>query len=192
MPPHCDTIDGPVVQAAKKALELGNVNIILPWVYKDGETEVREAFKQAQSVRNLKKETATKLADLWFFETVVRIHREGENAPYTGLKPAGLDFGPVLPKVDKIIEIGDPSELIRFLQDSIENSIREKFEHIQHTKNYDLNDVDSARKYVNTYLGFALYSHHLFENINSEVHAAEVEEEAAEKDRKKANTGHQH
>jgi len=105
MPPHCDTIDGPVVQAAKKALELGNVNIILPWVYKDGETEVREAFAQTQAVRNLKKETATKLADLWFFETVVRIHREGENAPYTGLIPAGLDFGPVFPKVDKVLKL---------------------------------------------------------------------------------------
>jgi hypothetical protein len=29
MPPHCDTLDGPVVKAAKRALEAQNVNLIL-------------------------------------------------------------------------------------------------------------------------------------------------------------------
>ena len=40
MPPHCDSMDGPVVKAAKRALDLGNVNLILPYVPKEGEGEV--------------------------------------------------------------------------------------------------------------------------------------------------------
>jgi tetratricopeptide (TPR) repeat protein len=37
---------------------------------------------------------------------VVRIHRAGEGAPYTGLKPAGLSEGPIIPIAEKAIEIG--------------------------------------------------------------------------------------
>ena len=40
MPPHCDTLDGPGVKAAKKAFETGNVNYVLPWVPKKAEKEV--------------------------------------------------------------------------------------------------------------------------------------------------------
>ena len=192
MPPHCDTLDGPVVQAAKKALDTGNVNLILPWVYAGGESELREAFEKAQAVRNINQHTATELADYWFFETAVRIHREGEGAAYTGLKPAGIDFGPILPIVDKSIETGNPKELIHTLQHAIEHSLEEKFEHVQHSKGYSINEVDAARKHVNAYLGLALYSHHLYENINAMVHAAEVEKNAAEKDNQNSPKGHHH
>lgn len=92
MPPHCDTMDGPVVKAAKRALETGNVNLILPWVPKKSEAELKKAFNKTLRVSKLGK-GATELADYWFFETAVRVHREGEGAPYTGLKPAGLDWG---------------------------------------------------------------------------------------------------
>ncbi len=89
MPPHCDTMDGPVVKAAKKALETGNVNLILPWVPKKAEGALKKAFGKALRTRKMGK-GAAELADYWFFETAVRLHRVGEGAPYTGLKPAGL------------------------------------------------------------------------------------------------------
>jgi len=87
MPPHCDTMDGPVVKAAKIALDKGNVNLILPWVPKRAEAELKKAFEKTLRARKLGKEAA-ELADYWFLETAVRLHREGEGAPYTGLKPA--------------------------------------------------------------------------------------------------------
>ena len=37
MPPHCDTMDGPVAKAAKRAQEEENVAINLPYVPKTGE-----------------------------------------------------------------------------------------------------------------------------------------------------------
>lgn len=82
MPPHCDTLDGPVVTAAKKALEAGDVKIILPYVPKEGEAEVNQAFDKVVKVRI--DPAAREVADLYFFETVVRIHRMGEGAPYEG------------------------------------------------------------------------------------------------------------
>ena len=70
-----------MIKAAKKALETGNVNYVLSWVYKGGEKVIREAFDKTTTVRMLGKKEAIELADLWFFETVVRIHREGEGTP---------------------------------------------------------------------------------------------------------------
>ena len=90
---HCDTLDGPVVIKAKEALEKRNVDLVLPWVSADKEGEVRKAFDLAVAVRG-KGPKEKELADTYFFETLVRVHREGEGAPYTGLKPAGLDLGP--------------------------------------------------------------------------------------------------
>jgi hypothetical protein len=93
---HCDGLDGPVVQLAIKALDSGNVNYVLPWVQENDEPEIRRAFEHAVSVRKLSPD-AKALADRHFFETLVRIHRAGEGAPFTGLKPAGRDLGPAIP-----------------------------------------------------------------------------------------------
>lgn len=46
---------------------------------------------------------ARQLADMHFFETLVRLHRAGEGAGFTGLKPAGRDLGPAIPAADKAL-----------------------------------------------------------------------------------------
>jgi len=51
MPPHCDTRDGPVVKAAKKALEAGNINYVLVWVPRESEKELREVFERTLRAR---------------------------------------------------------------------------------------------------------------------------------------------
>ncbi len=155
--------------AAKEALEKQNVNIILPWVHLEGEEEVKNAFKTALNVYNNGNEEAKKLAEYWFFETVVRIHREGEGAGYTGVKPAGLDPGPMVPKVDKALEDGDISEVIKYLQDAVAEEITDHFKHVMHSKDYDVNDVPSARKHINAYLHLTLYSHHLYHFIKNPI-----------------------
>ncbi|MBE0515873.1 MAG: hypothetical protein IBX41_00575 [Methanophagales archaeon] len=164
MPPHCDTMDGPVVMAAKRALETGNVNLILPGMPKKAEDELKKAFERTLRVRESGAE-AMELADYWFFETAVRLHREGEGAPYTGLKPAGLDWGPVVPRAEKAIEQGSAKEVIEFLQHIVEEELRERFRHAVAKKKYDVNDVDAAREFVQAMLGFILYSHHLYEYV---------------------------
>lgn len=175
MPPHCDTMDGPVVTAAKEALEKADIKIILPWATKSAEIEIKKAFDKTIFVRNLSKE-AKEVADIWFFETVVRLHRAGEGAPYTGLKPAGLSVGPVIPLIEESIEKNDIIKVIKFLQHEIEHQIKERFKDLLSKKEYDKNDVDSAREYVEAFLGLTLYSHHLYEFINKSEHHEGVEE----------------
>ena len=93
---------------------------------------------------------AAEVVDLWFFETAVRFHREGEGASFTGLKPAGLDWGPVVPLAEKDIEKEDPTETVEFLKGVVEEETRRRFQEVIHKKDYDLNDVDAARDYTET------------------------------------------
>jgi hypothetical protein len=85
---HCDSLDGPVVNAARAALTESNVNLVLIWVQPDDESAVKHTFEKTLAVRRLNAE-ARELADMYFFETLVRVHRAGEGAPYIGLKPGG-------------------------------------------------------------------------------------------------------
>ncbi len=162
MPPHCDTLDGPVVKAAKRALETGNVNFILLWVPKSAEEELRHAFEKAVKARKAGKE-AQEVADFWFFETAVRLHRAGEGMPYTGLKPAGLDEGPVVPRAEEAIEKGDGEDFIHFMVQGLKEEVQKKFDLVIARKNFNENDVDAAREYVEAYLGLVPWAHGLYD-----------------------------
>jgi len=167
MAPHCDTMDGPVVTAAEMALEMENVNYVLPYVPKEAEGELKYAFDKTLSVRELSEEAA-EIADYWFFETAVRLHREGEGKSYTGLKPAGLDWGPIVPKAEKAMEKEDPSETIEFLLFAVEEEVQRRFRKAVFRKDYDINDVEAARDYIDAMLDFILYSHHLYKYIKKD------------------------
>ena len=161
MPPHCDTRDGPVITAARMALETGNVNLALIWIPESAESELKEAFEKVTRVRKTSAE-AQELADEWFFETTVRLHRAGEGAPYTGLKPAGLDWGPAVPRAEKAIETGDATDAIGFILHTIEEDLQQRFKRVMSWKNYDVDDVKAGREFVQAYIEFVVYSHHLY------------------------------
>ncbi len=161
MPPHCDSMDGPVVTVARKALETENVNLILPYVPKEGETEVIQAFKKVLPLHK-QADGGREVADLYFFETVVRVHRAGEGAPYTGLKPAGLSEGPVIPVAEKAIETGSAEELKKVLCDIVTAEVQKRFDHMLHLKQHADENVDEAREYVEALLGLQVWSHKLY------------------------------
>jgi hypothetical protein len=160
-------MDGPVVKAAVAALEQRKVELVLPYVPAEGEQEVIRAFEQTVEVEPLAPE-ARKLADEWFFEKVVRIHRAGEGAPYTGLKPAGLGHGPVVPVAERAIETGDADELVALLTGMVEEAIRERFEHVMHRKAHANGDLALNRAYVEAMLGLEVWSHSIYEALRAE------------------------
>jgi hypothetical protein len=151
--------------AAKRALEAGNVNFLLPWVSEGDEAEIRAAFDNATAARAAAPTSAASIVDLWFFETAVRLHRKGENAPYTGLRPSGLDEGPIIPMAEKALETGNADELTQLLADSVKEEIQQKFEAAIAWQGYDVNDVKAGRKYVRNMLEFIFYAQHLCEFV---------------------------
>src|SRR5829696_7827932 len=170
MPPHCDSMDRPVVEAARKALDSGDVRSVLPFVPEEGEAEVTEAFEKVIKVRAHSPQ-AKDVADRHFFETVVRIHRAGEGAPFSGLKPAGLGHGPVVPVAEKAIEGGSAEELVKVLTETVEGQIRERFAHVTHLKREAAGKgVTEMRGYVEAMLGLEVYSHKLYECAHAAPH----------------------
>lgn len=153
---HCDGLDGPVVAAARKALASGDPNAVLIWVQTKDEAEVRRAFMVAVAVRKLNGQ-ARELADRYFFETLVRLHRAGEGAPYTGLKPAGRDLGPAIPLADSAVATGSAGNLAAFATKEVERGIHEKFADLQRKRNFRPNDLAAGREYVGSYVTFVHY-----------------------------------
>ncbi len=158
---HCDAVDGPVATAAVKALETRNVNLVLPCAPARAEPELSAAFQQALAVRG-KGPEAKALADRYFMETAVRLHRAGEGAPYTGLQPAGTDFGPAIPLAEKALETGKPDGLTAFMSDQVTHSIADRFRdatvHRLASKEPSTPaDVASARERVSGELAFIGY-----------------------------------
>ena len=167
MPPHCDSMDGPVVTAARAALEGEDVGLVLPYVAADGEEEILRAFDLAIKARTQGPE-ARIVADRFFFETVVRVHRAGEGAPFTGLKPSGLDVGPAIPIAERAIASDSPEELIAFLVNAVQTEIVDRFELLRDTRRSSDESVAAAREYVNAQLGLQVWSHKLYKQIKVE------------------------
>ena len=153
--PHCDTMDGPVITEAKIALEKGNVTPVLKWVRKDDEDEIKKAFEETLGVRKLSPQ-AKDLADMYFFETLVRVHRAAEGAGYTGLKPAG-QVEPVIAAADKAIESSPLDDLAKEISTLIMSGIRQRFNHVVETKKHTNESVEAGREYVAAYVEFVHY-----------------------------------
>jgi Family of unknown function (DUF6448) len=182
---HCDGLDGPVVRAARKALEAGNVSLVLIWVQEKNEAEIKGAFQKTLAVRKLSAE-AQELADMYFFETLVRLHRAGEGAPYTGLKPAGRDLDPAIPAADKALEDGAAEALLKLLTSTLHNGILEQFKQALAKKNFGKDDIRAGREYVEAYVTFIHYVERLYEAAQGPVggHHREFAADGEPKERK--------
>jgi hypothetical protein len=152
---HCDTLDGPVVVTARQALEKGDITPVLKWVRKEDEKEIRAQFDKTLEVRKQGKE-AKELADMYFFESLVRIHRAGEGAPYTGLKAAGT-VEPSVAAADKALESGSADDLVKLVTEAAAKGIRERFAHAAETKKHADHGVEYGRKFVAAYVELTHY-----------------------------------
>jgi hypothetical protein len=152
---HCDTLDGPVVATARVALEKGNVTPLLKWVRPDDEKEIKAAFDKTLAVRK-QGDRAKELADMYFFETLVRIHRAGEGAPYTGLKP-GEAIDPAVALADKALESGNADKLVNVLTGALADGIRERFHTALENQKHADENVTAGREFVESYVIFTHY-----------------------------------
>jgi hypothetical protein len=151
---------------------------VLPWVRPDDEAEIRHAFEHAQAVRELGAK-ARSLADRHFLETLVRIHRAGEGAPFTGLKPAGLDLGPAVPAADRALTTGSPEAVAKLLLDAVGAGLRERFRAAAEKRSFDPNDVAAGRRFVEAYVPYVHYVEKLWEAATGAAHGHYPEHAAA-------------
>lgn len=152
---HCDTLDGPVVTAARRAMEKDNANYILIWVKPENEDEIRKALKRARAKKKAAKtKTEKDKAEMELFEILVRIHREGEGAKYEGIKPAG-SVEPEIALADKAVEMGKLDDVLHHIhtQDNKE-IILHLFHKIKEKSHYNVDDVPAGREFIEAYVVF--------------------------------------
>lgn len=151
------------------------MNLVLPFVPVESEPELTAAFDQAATVRSQSPESQA-LTDLYFAETAVRIHRAGEGAPYTGLKPADTDFGPAIPAAAEALETGQIDALLALLSQEVEAGVTERFNHIAEMGAAPeapaaAEDVPAARERVSEELAFIGYIEAIYLAIEGGGHA---------------------
>ena len=171
---HCDTMDGPVIADAQKAISENNVNYVLKWVRPQDEAEIKYAFSLSMKVRVLGPE-ANELSDKYFFETLIRVHRNGEGVPFTGVKPSGTPIDEKILAADKSIGLGNLSPLKNLVAKDKMPELTERFEKVMSLKNFKVNDVAAGREYVEAYVQFFHFAEgeeecHDNHHMESEVH----------------------
>lgn len=171
---HCDTMNGPVIVTAKTALKKGDVTPVLKWVRREDEEEIRRVFQEVLKVRRNGSE-AKGLADRYFFETLVRLHRAGEGAPFTGLKLAEPDEG--VEAADKALETGVADGLVKSLTKAAEAGIRERFEKVLDKKQHADESVVAGREYVEAYITYVHFVERLHQDISGDKKEHEGHEE---------------
>ncbi len=160
---HCDSLDGPVLVEAKTALATDDVTPLLKWVPEEHEAEIRKVFKEVVAVRKKGKDVS-EVADRFFFETLVRIHRAGEGAPYTGLRPAGTT-APAVAAADKALDTGSVDALSAKIGNTVRDGIQKRFAHVTEKKKHANDSVEAGREYVAAYVEYV----HFIEGIHNMV-----------------------
>lgn len=180
---HCDALDGPVVIEAVAALKKADVTPVLKWVKKEHEDEIKAVFKKALAVRS-KGPEAQEIADRYFFETLIRLHRAGEGAPFTGLKPAGTIELSVA-AADKAIEAGSVDALAKQIGQAAEEAIRERFARLMEAKTHKDESIEAGREYVEAYVVYV----HFVEGLHNTITRGGAHDEHAGE---KGDEGHGH
>ena len=168
---HCDSMDGPVVADAQRALEEKDVNPILKWVRSEDEDQIQKVFEMTLAVR-VESSVARNVADRYFFETLVRIHRAGEGEAFTGLKPAG-SAEPGIVAADRALADGNIDQLANKLAESVKDAIKQRFAQAKAKRLLVDKSVAQGREYVEAYVQlthFVEAADHLVSNGASHKH----------------------
>jgi len=149
---HCDSYDGPVVKDALKALENNDPDLVLKWVDIKHEKEIKELFAKTIKYRTADKEIYSILKK-HFLETLVRVHREGEGEPYTGLKPAG-STKQIIQLTDTALDTNDIEGLLKKFNGHVNKILTQKFEKVATLDKVKNNSVQEGRDYVAAYVDY--------------------------------------
>ena len=149
---HCDSYDGPVIKDATKALETNNVNLVLKWITEEQEQEIIPLFNKAYSLKNGDEEVYA-IVEKYFFETLVRLHRETEGASYTGLKPAGTTKQ-IIQMTDKALEIRNADDFLIKFNSHIDKVVSEKYQKVAELDKSKDNSKKQGRTFVEAYVDY--------------------------------------
>lgn len=149
---HCDSYDGPVIKDAIKALENNNVDLVLKWITPEQEKQIISLFNKTYALKSHDKEVY-EIVEKHFFETLVRLHRETEGAPYTGLKPAG-STKQIIQMTDNALQEDDIEGFLTKLDNHLNKVVREKYQKVAELHKVKDNSTAQGRAFVKAYVDY--------------------------------------
>lgn len=153
---HCDGEDGPVITEARAAIEAGEVTPVLKWVPAGDEPTIRALFAMTLAVRG-ESDAARQVADQHFLETLVRLHRAHEGAPFTGILPSGTPVSPAIAKADAALASGEVDALADAVAEAVRAGIKERFAAAHTAQAHQGESVEAGRTFVQHYVSFVHY-----------------------------------
>lgn len=171
---HCDSYDGPVIKDALKALKQNKVELVLKWVEPKYEKEITAKFNQTLKLSGSNQEI-NKILETHFLETLVRLHREGEGEPYTGLKPAG-SVTPLIQMADHSIEKKDAETLVNAVNAHLGETLKARYEKVIELSKTKDQSVEKGRDYVAAYVAYT----HTLEGLEHLLHGTPHQEGAGQ------------
>lgn len=176
---HCDTMDGPAVKDAIKAMDSGNVNYALKWVQPKYEAEVSRAFRMSMKVKDINADTKN-LAEQYFFEILLRDHRAGEGVAFDGVKPHGWPVDERVKAADQSIALGNLEPLKGLVEPDKWPELQRRFQKVMSLKDFDVNRVEEGREYIEAYVQFFKFAEGEDEHHESHEHVEHYGHLAAE------------
>lgn len=166
---HCDTMDGPAVKDAIRAMDTGNVNYALKWVQPKYEAEVSRAFRMSMKVKDINADTKN-LAEQYFFEILLRDHRAGEGVAFDGVKPHGWPVDERVKAADQSIALGNLEPLKGLVESDKWPELQRRFQKVMSLKDFDVNHVEEGREYIEAYVQFFKFAEGEDEHHESHEH----------------------
>lgn len=166
---HCDTMDGPAVKDAIRAMDTGNVNYALKWVQPKYEAEVSRAFRMSMKVKDINADTKN-LAEQYFFEILLRDHRAGEGVAFDGVKPHGWPVDERVKAADQSIALGNLEPLKGLVEPDKWPELQRRFQKVMSLKDFDVNRVEEGREYIEAYVQFFKFAEGEDEHHESHEH----------------------
>lgn len=166
---HCDTMDGPAVKDAIRAMDTGNVNYALKWVQPKYEAEVSRAFRMTMKVKDINADTKN-LAEQYFFEILLRDHRAGEGVAFDGVKPHGWPVDERVKAADRSIALGNLEPLKGLVEPDKWPELQRRFQKVMSLKDFDVNRVEEGREYIEAYVQFFKFAEGEDEHHESHEH----------------------
>lgn len=162
---HCDLESGPVAVAAKQALKTNDVNKVLIWVSEEQEQELTATYRQAKAVY-AKGGASKTLAEQYFMENSVRLHRLAEGMSYTGLKPAQA-APEVIQIAERSLDTGNLAPTNDLLVSMTKDKVSHYFEQARAAQKQSNGDVTSGREAMDAYVRYVTFVEHLHETIEA-------------------------
>ena len=160
---HCDRVNGPVAVAAREALATGELDPALIWVGQEQEAELETAFEKSLEIYN-RDEAARKVAERYFMSTTVRLHREAEGMPFTGLKPAG-PAAEDIQVAEKALESGNLNPVTQMLAREIEKKTSHLYQQAMEAQSDKDKSVEAGREWADAYVRYVVFVHKLYQSI---------------------------